>query len=231
MTTTDTYRINSRPALQETAHYTILLIANSPCKATLVGVGIIVMIGGAVAAGVLYSYLGYVSLSCLAAMPIGIALIVAGIRYMGSQSKINDVPWIKLNSQEVKDLFRLDHYQYQIETTRRLRALNKDSLAVVGQHLDAQHLLLLDDSQLNDLFSRSSYTNHLWDDNKSALTTAVKALFPTGEGELSRSDYQAERNNTKRKLQALDKETLRDLKPYLSIEHFDLLVRSDIISV
>jgi predicted lipid-binding transport protein (Tim44 family) len=51
----------------------------SPGKGALIGLGIILMIGGAVAAGLLYSHLGYTSLTCLASIPAGIALIVVGI--------------------------------------------------------------------------------------------------------------------------------------------------------
>ena len=52
----------------------------SPSSIGLIALGIILMIGGAVAAGVLYPYLGYVSLSCLSAIAVGIALIVAAVR-------------------------------------------------------------------------------------------------------------------------------------------------------
>ena len=52
----------------------------SPASVGLIALGVILMIGGAVAAGVLHSHLGYISLSCLSTLPIGIALIVMGVR-------------------------------------------------------------------------------------------------------------------------------------------------------
>jgi WD40 repeat protein len=52
----------------------------SPRKVALISVGIITMIGSAIAAGLLYSTLGNISLSCLAAAPIGLALILIGVR-------------------------------------------------------------------------------------------------------------------------------------------------------
>ncbi len=50
------------------------------CKTTLIGLGILCIIGSAVAAGVLFSHLGYSSLGFLAGIPIGIGLIILGVR-------------------------------------------------------------------------------------------------------------------------------------------------------
>ncbi len=55
----------------------------SPQKTCGAALGIILMIGGGVAAGVLYSYLGYVALACLAAVPIGLAITCCSCRKTG----------------------------------------------------------------------------------------------------------------------------------------------------
>src|ERR1700722_8871066 len=71
----------------------------SPGKAALIGLGIIFIISGAAASGVLYSHQGYVSLSYLAAIPVGITLIVIGARCIptSSSQQQNAVQWHRKN--------------------------------------------------------------------------------------------------------------------------------------
>jgi hypothetical protein len=71
-------RVNA-PRINQPQHVDDQCI-KSPCKVSLIGLGIILMIGAAVAAGLLYSQLGYASLIYLGAVPIAIALIVVGAR-------------------------------------------------------------------------------------------------------------------------------------------------------
>src|SRR5271156_5795051 len=48
-------------------------------KVALIGLGVILIIGGALAAWLSYAHVGPYSFSCLAAIPLGIALIVASV--------------------------------------------------------------------------------------------------------------------------------------------------------
>ncbi len=70
----------------------------SPQKTCGAALGIILMIGGGVAAGVLYSYLGYVALACLAAVPVGLAITYCSCRKTGGVVgeailKDTSIPW------------------------------------------------------------------------------------------------------------------------------------------
>ena len=100
----------------------------SPYKVALIALGIILMIGGAVAAGVLFSYLGNASLICVLAIPIGIALVIAGVRCNLAGRQVNNNTVVTIGSAEAC----LDENGIREELKKISGKQNVDVLVIYG---------------------------------------------------------------------------------------------------
>ena len=206
----------------------------SLCKVSSVALGVILIIGGSVAAGMLYFYaqLGNFSFISLAAIPFGIASIVAGIRFGSSEPIVKSEtptqpppsnepdmqptntqnPEPTVGSQEWVDKTYPLKSNNPAEVKRNLGSLGETELSQFGHLLKNERIIQLNPKQLNWL----PWKRMLEPVNGTRdVTTLLYNLFPV-EGETISPEHT-------QILQQLQEDVLKEIYHLLTPIHISAL--------